>query len=248
MKKSWKRTSVVDMKVLLKADNIVSGYGEIDILKGVTARITKGEIACIIGPNGSGKSTFFKTIFGLLTVRKGSIYFDGKNATGWTPYTRLRSGISYVPQGRCNFPAMTVRENLEMAAFIRNDDKVDKDIETLLDNFQILKKYEKTLVGNLSGGEQQLVEMCGALLLHPKLMLLDEPTLGLAPKFVEFVFEKIKEIHTQGVTLLIVEQNAKKALSISDHAFVLELGKKRFEGTGKEIMNNEEVKKLYLGG
>ncbi len=234
--------------VILEIRDYVTGYNEIDIIKGVSVQIKRREIACVIGPNGAGKSTLFKGIFGLLKARNGSNHFDGSDITNLSPSEILRKGLSYVPQGRCNFPAMNVRENLEMGAFTRNDDKVVSDIAEVMNKFPVLREKENEMAGNLSGGEQQILEMGRALLLHPKLILLDEPSLGLAPKVTELVFEKINDINVDGTTILIVEQNAKRALSISHHAIVLELGKKRFEGTGEEIMQNEQVKRLYLGG
>ena len=236
------------MADILELMDYVTGYGEIDIIRGVSVGIKRHEIACVIGPNGAGKSTLFKGIFGLLRARHGSIRFDGSDITNLAPSEILRKGLSLVPQGRCNFPAMTVRENLEMGAFIRNDGNVPGDIERIMDKFPVLRKKANEMAGNLSGGEQQILEMGRALLLHPKLILLDEPSLGLAPKTTELVFEKISDINADGTTILIVEQNARRALSISHHAIVLELGKKRFEGTGEEIMHNEQVKRLYLGG
>lgn len=236
------------MADILELMDYVTGYGEIDIIRGVSVGIKRHEIACVIGPNGAGKSTLFKGIFGLLRARHGSIRFDGSDITNLAPSEVLRKGLSLVPQGRCNFPAMTVRENLEMGAFIRNDGNVPGDIERIMDKFPVLRKKANEMAGNLSGGEQQILEMGRALLLHPKLILLDEPSLGLAPKTTELVFEKISDINADGTTILIVEQNARRALSISHHAIVLELGKKRFEGTGEEIMHNEQVKRLYLGG
>ncbi len=234
--------------VILEIRDYVTGYGEIDIIRGVSVQIRRHEIACIIGPNGAGKSTLFKGIFGLIKARKGSNHFDGSDITNLPSGEILKKGLSYVPQGRCNFPAMTVRENLEMGAFTRNDDKVESDIEEVMVKFPVLREKADEMAGNLSGGEQQILEMGRALLLHPKLILLDEPSLGLAPRTTETVFEKINDINADGTTILIVEQNAKRALSISHHAIVLELGQKRFEGTGEEIMHNQQVKRLYLGG
>ena len=205
-------------------------------------------MACVIGPNGAGKSTLVKGVFGLIKARRGSVQFDGSDITNLNPAGMLKRGLSYVPQGRCNFPAMTVRENLEMGAFTRNDEKIENDIQEVMDKFPVLREKTNEMAGNLSGGEQQILEMGRVLLLHPRLMLLDEPSLGLAPKTTEIVFEKIREINSDGVSILIVEQNAKRALAISHHAIVLELGRKRFEGTGEEIMHNEQVKRLYLGG
>ena len=234
--------------VILDIKDYVTGYGEIDVIKGVSAQIRRHEIACVIGPNGAGKSTLVKGVFGLIKARGGSVQFDGSDITNLNPAGMLKRGLSYVPQGRCNFPAMTVRENLEMGAFTRNDEKIENDIQKVMDKFPVLREKANEMAGNLSGGEQQILEMGRVLLLHPGLMLLDEPSLGLAPKTTEIVFEKIREINSDGVAVLIVEQNAKRALAISHHAIVLELGRKRFEGTGEEIMQNEQVKRLYLGG
>jgi ABC-type branched-subunit amino acid transport system ATPase component len=234
--------------VVLDVRDYVTGYGEMDIVRGVSFGIRRHEIACIIGPNGAGKSTLFAGLFGLLKARAGRILFDGADITDLAPAGRLRRGLSYVPQGRCNFPAMTVRENLEMGAFTRDDHGVRGDIERIVEKLPVLRAKAGELAGNLSGGEQQILEMGMALLLHPKLILLDEPSLGLAPKTTELVFQKIADIHADGTAILIVEQNAKRALSISHHAIVLELGRKRFEGTGEEIVHNEQVKRLYLGG
>ncbi len=234
--------------IILELRDYVTGYGEIDIIRGVSVAIKRHEIACVIGPNGAGKSTLFAGIFGLLKARNGTIVFDGSDITHLAPSERLRRGLAYVPQGRCNFAAMTVRENLEMGAFIRSDEKIRDDIEGIMEKFPVLRQKAGEMAGNLSGGEQQILEMGMALLLRPRVLLLDEPSLGLAPKTTELVFEKIANINADGTTILIVEQNAKRALSISHHAIVLELGKKRFEGTGEEIMHDEQVKRLYLGG
>jgi branched-chain amino acid transport system ATP-binding protein len=233
---------------ILEVTDYVTGYGEADIIRGVSFGIRRHEIACVIGPNGAGKSTLFAGIFGLLKARHGSIRFDGSDVTKLPSGQLLRRGLSYVPQGRCNFPAMTVTENLEMGAFIRNDAEVRRDIDGVMEKFPVLREKAGAMAGNLSGGEQQILEMGMALLLRPKLLLLDEPSLGLAPRTTGLVFEKIQEINADGTTILIVEQNAKRALAISHHAIVLELGKKRFEGTGEEIMQNEQVRRLYLGG
>jgi ABC-type branched-subunit amino acid transport system ATPase component len=234
--------------VILELREYATGYGEADIVRGVSFRIRRHEIACIIGPNGAGKSTLFRGIFGLLKARAGRVLFDESDITSLAAGDRLRKGLSYVPQGRCNFPAMTVRENLEMGAFIRNDPTVERDIEEVMEKFPVLRDKALAMAGSLSGGEQQILEMARALLLRPKLVLLDEPSLGLAPRTTGLVFERIREINGDGTTVLIVEQNARRALSISQHAIVLELGQKRFEGTGEEIMQNEQVKRLYLGG
>jgi ABC-type branched-subunit amino acid transport system ATPase component len=238
----------VPSDAVLEVSDYVTGYGESDIVRGVSFRVRPGEIACIIGPNGAGKSTLLRGIFGLLPARAGRIRLDGQDITPLPSGERLRRGLSFVPQGRCNFPAMTVRENLEMGAFIRNDAEVGRDIEAVMDKFPLLREKARALAGGLSGGEQQILEMGRALLLRPSLVLLDEPSLGLAPRMTGLVFEKILDINRDGTTVVIVEQNARRALAISGHAIVLELGQKRFEGTGEEIAQNEQVKQLYLGG
>jgi ABC-type branched-subunit amino acid transport system ATPase component len=238
----------VPSDAVLEVTDYVTGYGESDIVRGVSFRVRPGEIACIIGPNGAGKSTLLRGIFGLLPARAGRIRLDGADITPLPSGERLRRGLSFVPQGRCNFPAMTVRENLEMGAFIRNDAEVGRDIEAVMDKFPLLREKARALAGGLSGGEQQILEMGRALLLRPSLVLLDEPSLGLAPRMTGLVFEKIRDINRDGTTVVIVEQNARRALAISGHAIVLELGQKRFEGTGEEIAQNEQVKQLYLGG
>jgi len=233
---------------ILKLEGLSSGYGGIDILKEVSFEVKESEIACIIGPNGAGKSTLIKTVYGLLKPSAGKISFRNEDITGLSPLHILRRGISYLPQGRAIFPLMTVQENLEMGAFTRRDANVKSDLAKIYEKFPILKERRSQLAGNLSGGEQQMLAIAMALLLSPKLMMLDEPSLGLSPQSMNLIFETIKTLNKEGITLLIVEQNAKKALQISDHAIVLELGKKRFEGTGVEVLSNPELKKLYLGG
>ncbi|MBU7033041.1 MAG: ABC transporter ATP-binding protein [Theionarchaea archaeon] len=234
---------------ILQVREVVSGYiTEIDIIRKVSFDVIESEILSIIGPNGAGKSTMLKTIFRLLKIKSGTITLDGQDITRSNSLDVLRMGISFVPQGRCNFPMMTVKENLEMGAFSRADDDVEKDIAGVIERFPLLHEKRNELAGNLSGGQQQILEMGMALTLNPKIMLLDEPTLGLAPKVVYQIFEEIKKINDSGCTIVMVEQNAKRALAVSDHAIVLELGQKRFEGTGEEIMNSQDVKTLYLGG
>jgi branched-chain amino acid transport system ATP-binding protein len=232
---------------LFTLTDVHSGYGEIQVLKGVSFTVRRGEILAIIGANGAGKSTLLRTIFGTVRVSRGDIYYEGARVTNRSPFEILALGVAYVPQGRTNFPAMSIQENLEMGAFIRKDARqVRKDIDALCERFPILKRRTEK-AGNLSGGQQQILEMAMALILHPKAILIDEPTLGLSPMMVSSVFEAIKEINAGGTTVLMVEQNAKRALEISDHAVVLDLGKKRFEGTGQEILNNPDVRRHYLG-
>ncbi len=225
-----------------------SGYQDIEVLKGISLDIQSFGITCMIGPNGAGKSTVLKTIYGILKARMGQILFEGRRIDGHKPLDILKQGICYVPQGRCIFPLMTVEENLQMGAFTRKDDQVTRDIAALIERFPILGERRKTLAGNLSGGEAQILALSMGLLLQPRLMLLDEPSMGLSPQSVGFIFKIIKQINETGTTILMVEQNARRALEISDRAFVLELGRMRFDGTGEEILNHAELRKVYLGG
>jgi neutral amino acid transport system ATP-binding protein len=233
---------------LLELDQIVAGYEEVEVLRGVTLTVRAGEIACIIGANGAGKSTLLRTVFGMVAPRQGTIRFAGEEIGGRPSTQVLRRGLGYVPQGRCNFPAMSVEENLEMGAYLRRDARVRADIEALLTRFPMLADKRGDPAGTLSGGQQQILEMAIAQLLHPRLLMVDEPSLGLDPRMVEVVFDTILAINRAGTTILMVEQNAKKALSVSHRGFVLELGRNRFEGTGQELLDNPEVRQHYLGG
>ena len=234
---------------LLKADGIRAGYGKLEILHGVSLEVRSREIVSVIGPNGAGKSTAFKTIVGLLHPRSGRVLFDGKDITGLPPYEVVRLGLVYVPQGRIVFPQMTVLENLEMGAYVETDPgRVKEALTRVSALFPILEQRKRQLAGSLSGGEQQMVAIGRALMTTPKLILLDEPSLGLSPKFVTLIFEKLQEMQQAGYTMMVVEQNAAKALSVADRGYVLELGQNRFEGTGQTLLNDPEVKRLYLGG
>jgi len=233
---------------ILALDGVVAGYDEVEVLRGVSLAVRAGDVVSIIGANGAGKSTLLRTIFGMVRPRAGSIRLAGEEIAGREPVQVLRRGIGYVPQGRCNFPAMSVAENLEMGAYLRRDDRIRADIEALLARFPVLAAKREAPAGTLSGGQQQILEMAIALLLHPRLLLVDEPSLGLDPRMVELVFETILTINREGTTIVMVEQNAKKALSVSHHALVLELGRNRFEGTGQELLVNPEVRQHYLGG
>jgi ABC-type branched-subunit amino acid transport system ATPase component len=233
---------------LLELREIVAGYEEVEVLRGVTLAVRAGEIACIIGANGAGKSTLLRTVFGLVTPRQGAIRFAGEEIGGRPSTEVLERGIGYVPQGRCNFPAMSVEENLEMGAYLRRDARVREDIEALLTRFPMLAGKRRDPAGTLSGGQQQILEMAIAQLLHPRLLMVDEPSLGLDPRMVEVVFDTILAINRAGTTILMVEQNARKALSVSHRGFVLELGRNRFEGTGQELLDNPDVRQHYLGG
>lgn len=232
---------------ILEANNIKAGYGETEILHGVYIKVNKGEIVSIIGPNGAGKSTLIKTVFGILKPTKGKIILDDQDITGLSPDKIVREGMCYVPQTENVFPSLTVEENLEMGAFIRNDDYRDR-IKEIYEIFPDLKQKRRQRVGKLSGGQSQMVAMGRALMLDPKVLLLDEPSASLAPNLVEMIFEKIVEINKSGVAILIVEQNARVALKLSDRGYILAMGRNRFEDTGEALLNNEEVGKLYLGG
>jgi ABC-type branched-subunit amino acid transport system ATPase component len=233
---------------LLQLHSLVAGYEDVDVLRGVSLTVREGEIACIIGANGAGKSTLLRTVFGMVVPRAGTVRFAGEEIEGRPPTDVLRRGLGYVPQGRCNFPAMSVEENLEMGAYLRRDARVGDDIEGLLVRFPMLGAKRREPAGTLSGGQQQILEMAMALLLQPRLLLIDEPSLGLDPRMVEIVFDTMLAINRDGTTILMVEQNAKKALSISQRGFVLELGRNRFEGTGADLLENPDVRRHYLGG
>ncbi len=234
---------------LLKAEGIRAGYGKLEILHGVSLEVRSREIVSVIGPNGAGKSTAFKTIVGLLHPRSGRVLFDGKDITGLPPYEVVRLGLAYVPQGRIVFPQMTVHENLEMGAYLETDPgRVREALQRVHALFPILEQRKRQLAGSLSGGEQQMVAIGRALMTTPRLILLDEPSLGLSPKFVTLIFEKLQEMQQAGYTMMVVEQNAAKALSVADRGYVLELGQNRFEGTGQALLDDPEVKRLYLGG
>ena len=233
---------------LLELHSVVAGYEEVEVLRGVSLTVREREIACIIGANGAGKSTLLRTVFGIVVPRAGAVRFAGEDIAGRPPTDVLRRGLGYVPQGRCNFPAMSVEENLVMGAYLRRDARVRDDIEALLARFPMLGAKRRDAAGTLSGGQQQILEMAIALLLQPRLLMVDEPSLGLDPRMVEIVFDTILAINREGTTILMVEQNAKKALSVSQRGFVLELGCNRFEGTGADLLHNPDVRQHYLGG
>ena len=234
---------------LLVADRITAGYGKIDILHEVSLTIRAREIVSVIGPNGAGKSTAFKTIVGFLAPRSGRVLFNGESIAGLRPDQVLRRGLAYVPQGRIVFPQMTVLENLEMGAYIeRNARRVAEALERVFALFPVLGERRRQKAGTMSGGEQQMVAIARALMTSPQLILLDEPSLGLSPKFVTLIFEKLVEMKDSGFTLMLVEQNAARALAVADRGYVLELGKNRFEGAGRALLDDPDVKRLYLGG
>jgi branched-chain amino acid transport system ATP-binding protein len=234
--------------VLLELNDVYAGYGEIEVLKGVSLSVRRGQIVTIIGANGAGKTTLLRTVFGLLPAASGQILFENADITRATTLDLLKRGLAFIPGGRSNFPLMTVQENLEMGAYIRKDRKqVMADIDALCDRFRILREKRHTPVGNLSGGQQQMVEFAIALMVKPKLLLIDEPTIGLAPLLVDEVFRVIEEINATGTTILLVEQNARRALEASAYGFVLELGTIRYHGDAERLKQSEEVYRAYLG-
>ena len=233
---------------MLKIEDMHVYYGAIHAIKGVSFEVGEGEIVALIGANGAGKSTILKTVSGLMHPRSGSIRFCDQDITHVDAYKLLRTGLAHVPEGRRIFLQMTVQENLEMGAFILNDKSViSKNIEMVYEYFPRLRERKRQLAGTLSGGEQQMLATGRALMSNPKIVLMDEPSMGLSPLLVKEIFSIIKTLHKNGITILLVEQNAKMALSISDRAYVLETGRISMSGDSKELLQNEDVKKAYLG-
>lgn len=233
---------------MLKISNLNSGYGEVKILYEVDLVVNLGEIVALIGPNGAGKSTILKSIFSLADIYDGKIFFKDKDITDLKTHELIKVGISFVPQGRQIFPNMTVLENLQMGAFIfKKQDVAKRNINDVFKKFPFLKEKQRGFTSNLSGGQQQLLAIARALIQNPQLLLLDEPSLGLSPKTVKEIFKKIVEIKNEGVAVLIVEQNAKQAVSIADRTYILENGKIAMEGD-KNILQNEKIKNIYFGG
>ena len=234
--------------MMLKAENLNVYYGPIHAVKGVSFEVNEGEVVTLIGANGAGKSTSLKTISGLMRSRGGAIEFMGKSIASTPAHKIVELGIAHVPEGRRIFTSMTVEENLDMGAFTVRGGSIDVDKERVFEQFPRLKERRKQIAGTLSGGEQQMLAMGRALMSHPKLLMLDEPSMGLAPILVEQVFDIIASLHKAGTTILLVEQNAEMALSIADRAYVMETGRITLSGTGKELAASEEVQKAYLGG
>jgi len=234
---------------ILELKDVVSGYGAMTILNGTTFRVSRGTITTIIGPNGAGKSTVFKTVFGLLKARSGRVTFDGVDATNAGPRRLLERGVSYVPQGRNIFPELSVRHNLELGgtAAAKGVDTAVR-VEAAMDRFPMLRRKAERQASTLSGGEQKLLEIARGLLLDPKLILIDEPSIGLSPIMVAGTFDILKELRSRGVTILMVEQNAKSALEISDDGLVLELGRTRMSGSARSLLDDPRVGQLFLGG
>ena len=233
---------------VLEAENITAGYtAGVNILNSVGMQLKSGQIVSVIGPNGAGKSTLLKTIFGILKPANGKIRLRGEDITGLKPDKVAKKGISYVPQVNNVFPSLTIQENLEMGAFIRSDDYSQR-LNEIYQLFPILGERKKQKAGQLSGGQRQMVAMGRALMVDPQVLLLDEPSAGLAPNLVEMIFEKIIDINKTGVSMIIVEQNAREALKMADHGYVLAMGRNVLDDSGKALLNNEEVGRLYLGG
>ena len=233
---------------LLEVKDIHVYYGSIHAVKGVSFEVNQGEIVTLIGANGAGKSTVVNTVSGLMHPRSGSIVFDGKDLKGVAPHKIVQHGLAQCPEGRRIFLQMTVEENLEMGAFTQPSADTAQGIEDVYQRFPRLQERRSQVAGTLSGGEQQMLAIGRALMSKPKLLMLDEPSMGLAPILVEQIFDIIKELHAAGTTILLVEQNAQAALSVADRAYVLETGAISLSGTGKELMASDRVRKAYLGG
>jgi ABC-type branched-subunit amino acid transport system ATPase component len=234
--------------IILEGTDITAGYtAEVNILYNVSIKLKSGDIVSVIGPNGAGKSTLLKTIFGILKPSTGNVTLNDEDITGLKPDKIAKRGISYVPQVDNVFPSMTIQENLEMGAFTRSDD-FSQRIGEIYELFPVLGERRKQKAGQLSGGQRQMVAMGRALMLDPKVLLLDEPSAGLAPNLVEMIFEKIIDINKAGVSMIIVEQNAREALKMADHGYVLAMGKNVLDDTGDALLASEEVGRLYLGG
>lgn len=248
MRACWRRILVASMP-LLKVDSIFAGYGDTEILHDVSMEVHAGEIVSIIGPNGAGKSTLMKAIFGLLHPRQGEIRFNGHDISRHTPYQIVELGMCYVPQVANVFTEMTVEENLEMGAFVLRGGNLNERKERVYELFPRLRERRRQRAGKMSGGERQMVAMGSALMLDPKLVLMDEPSAGLSPKMVDMVFERIGHINrNDGPAILIVEQNARLALQMADRGYVLASGQNRFEGSGQDLLKDPEIGRLYLGG
>lgn len=232
---------------MLKVQGISTSYGKINVLKNISLEVEEGSIVTILGANGAGKSTTMKTICGLLKPQEGKVEFFGEDVTGRRPDQLVRTGIALVPEGRQILSGMTVLENLEMGAYHRKDNEIKQDIEKVMERFPILKERHQQLGGTLSGGQQQMLAIARALLSKPKLLLLDEPSMGLAPLVVADIFKIIKEINEAGTTVLLVEQNARQALRVSDYGYVLETGKIIAEGKSNELLTDPRIMEAYLG-
>ncbi len=235
------------MNKYFSSSNMTGGYGGVDILNNCGIEANQGEISVVVGPNGAGKSTAMKAMLGMISLKSGKIILNGKDISGLTPEDRVAQGIAFVPQTMNIFSELTVEENLEMGAFLRNDD-INKTIEEVYKLFPVLKDKKNQLAGELSGGQRQQVAVGRALMTKPSVLMLDEPTAGVSPIVMDELFDRIIEIKNTGVAIIIVEQNAKQALSIADFGYVLVGGKNKFTGKGSELLDNPDVRKAFLGG
>jgi len=232
---------------LLQLDGVTTYYGQMRILEGISLQVGNGELVCLLGGNASGKSTTLKTILGIVQPRSGRVVFDGKDMTGWPVPQRIGGGIAIVPENRRLFGDMTVRENLELGAVLRGGESLDDDFDRIHGLFPRLLERRSQLAGTLSGGEQQMVAVGRALMSHPRLLLMDEPSMGLSPALVQQNFQIIKDIHASGISVLMVEQNAAMALSIADRGYVLSTGEIVLDGPASELLRSEDLKRAYLG-
>jgi branched-chain amino acid transport system ATP-binding protein len=232
---------------MLSVHGLRAGYGKIEVLRDVSIAVEQGQIVTLIGANGAGKTTLLKTISGLIRPSAGTIRFEGQNIARMAAHKITGRGISHVPEGRAILKRMTVVDNLRMGAYVRNDKEIDRDIDAVFQRFPLLSERRDQIAATLSGGEQQMLAIGRALVARPRLLLLDEPSLGLAPKFVTLIFQALRELKAEGKTILLVEQNARKALQVADRAYVMERGRIALSGTGQELLNMPEVQRTYLG-
>jgi branched-chain amino acid transport system ATP-binding protein len=242
-------TTTDDDQPLLEMRDVSAGYGNTTVIHDVNIAVDDGDIACMIGPNGSGKSTLMKSIYGFADVFDGQVRLRDEDVTGRSPQDSLRSGMSYVLQDASVFPGMSVHENMMMGGYVFDDDeRASKRVDELYDEFGRLEELRDQKAGSLSGGQRRLLELARSLVVEPEIMLLDEPSIGLEPRYIDQVFDRIQQLNDLGTTLLLVEQNAEKGLSVADRGFVLASGEIKVTGTGTELLNDEEVGELYLGG
>ncbi|MEU9088112.1 ABC transporter ATP-binding protein [Streptomyces sp. NPDC048357] len=236
------------MTALLKVEDLKVAYGKIEAVKGISFEVNEGEIVCLVGTNGAGKTTTLRTLSGLIKPKSGSVTFDGKPLASVPAHKIVSLGLAHSPEGRHIFPRLTIAENLQLGAFLRTDKEgIEKDIQRAYEMFPILGERRKQAAGTLSGGEQQMLAMGRALMSQPKLLMLDEPSMGLSPLMMQKIMATIKELKAAGMTILLVEQNAQAALSLADQAHVMEIGKVVLSGTGRDLLHNEDVRKAYLG-